>query len=153
VSFYPTMLAKKEGFDQVLWTDGSSQLNIEESGTMNVMFVIDGKLVTPALTDVILAGITRDSIIQIAHDWGMEVEERDISAFELKDALHKGKLTEAFGAGTAAVVAPIQSISILGDNLKLPAYDDSSFMMRVKKELDQIRKGIIADRHHWMTKV
>jgi branched-chain amino acid aminotransferase len=153
VSFYPTLMAKKEGFDQVLWTDGSPELNIEESGTMNVMFVIDGKLVTPALSDVILAGVTRDSIIRIAHDWGMPVEERDISAFELREAIHKGKLSEAFGAGTAAVVAPIKSISILGDNFELPPYDDSNFMIRAKNELDDIRKGKIEDRHGWMTLV
>jgi branched-chain amino acid aminotransferase len=153
VSFYPTMLAKKEGYDQVLWTDGSPELNIEESGTMNVMFVIDGVLVTPALSDVILAGVTRDSIIRLANDRGMDVEERDISAFELKDAHQKQKLTEAFGAGTAAVVAPIKSITLLGEELILPAYDNSAFMMQVKQELHNIRHGAEADKHGWLTVV
>ncbi|RYD91354.1 MAG: branched-chain amino acid aminotransferase, partial [Sphingobacteriales bacterium] len=106
-ALYPTQLAKAAGYDQVLWTDGSPDLNIEESGTMNVAFVIDGTLVTPPVSDTILDGVTRDSFITIAREWGMKVEERKISAWELADAAGKGTLEEAFGFGTAAVAAPI----------------------------------------------
>jgi branched-chain amino acid aminotransferase len=150
-ALYPTQLAKEAGFDQVLWTDGSADLNIEESGTMNVAFMIGGTLVTPALSDTILDGVTRDSFLAIARLWGLPVEERSISAWELVEASERGILTEAFGFGTAAVVAPIERIAVRGKELILPSLTANSFCMKAKQYLTDIRRGIAEDRFGWNT--
>src|SRR6185369_10773265 len=97
-----------------LWTDGRENKYIEESGMMNAMFVIDGKLVTPPLSDSILDGITRDSLLTLAKDMGIPVETRPVSIVELEQAFHNNTISEAFGAGTAAVVAPVATIHING---------------------------------------
>lgn len=150
-SFYPTQQARKEGFDQVLWTDGRENKYIEESGTMNVMFVINDTLVTPATSDSILDGVTRDSILKLADTMDMKHEERKISVAELEEAFTKGTIKEAFGAGTAAVVAPIELISIEGNDYQLPPAGPDSFMMRVRQKLMNIRTGVEADEFGWNT--
>jgi branched-chain amino acid aminotransferase len=150
-SFYPAMKAKEEGFDQVLWTDGDGHEFIEESGTMNIMFMIDDVLVTPSLTDTILDGVTRDSLVQIARDMGVKVQERKISYLELKAALQDGKKLEAFGAGTAAITAPIAVIQIDGMDYDVPPYSEESFCVRAAKRLTQIRTGEYPDTHGWNT--
>ena len=104
-AYYPTRQARLEGYDQVLWTDGRENKYIEESGMMNVLFVIGDALVTPPLSDSILDGITRDSLLTLARDMGYKTEERPVAVSELEKAFRDGTLTEAFGAGTAAVVA------------------------------------------------
>ncbi|MBI1781412.1 MAG: branched-chain amino acid aminotransferase [Sphingobacteriales bacterium] len=152
-AFYPTQLARANGFDQVLWTDARENKYIEESGTMNVMFVIDGKLVTPALSDSILDGVTRDSLIQLAKERGVEVEERRISTDELESSFRNNLITEAFGAGTAAVVAPINLIHIDGVDYKLPFYTVNSLMNQLKQQLEDIRTGRVADVHGWNCKI
>jgi len=152
-AFYPAQLAENEGFDQVLWTDGSPQLNIEESGTMNVFFLIDNVLVTPPLSDTILDGVTRDSYLVLAKEMGYDVEERTISAFELAEAHQKGLLQEAFGAGTAAVAAPIASIHIKGTDYNLVNYTENSFHVQAKKRLTDIRTGAAEDVYGWNTVV
>jgi branched-chain amino acid aminotransferase len=152
-AFYPTQLANEMGFDQVLWTDAKENKFIEESGTMNVMFVINGKLVTPGLSDSILDGVTRDSLIQLAKDKGVEVEERRISTDELINAFRNNSITEAFGAGTAAVVAPINLIHIDGVDYKLPLYTINSLMNQLKQQLEDIRTGISADVYNWNNKI
>jgi branched-chain amino acid aminotransferase len=148
-AFYPTSLAIKKGFDQVLWTDASTHQFIEESGTMNVMFVIDGKLITPALTDTILEGVTRDSIITLAKDMGISVEEKKISIDELENDFQKGLVQEAFGAGTAAIVAPIGSITFENHTYHLPPYSENALMFQLKKQLNDIRTGKIDDKYQW----
>jgi branched-chain amino acid aminotransferase len=148
-AFYPTQLAKEQGYDQVIWTDAAEHKYIEESGTMNVMFVINKTIVTPALSSSILDGVTRDSILTLATDMGYAVAERPVSVSEIKIALEDGTMREAFGAGTAAVVATIQTINIDGEDFDLPAWDESSFMMKVKNKLSNIRYGTEADLHEW----
>ncbi|HTH55421.1 MAG TPA: branched-chain amino acid aminotransferase [Cyclobacteriaceae bacterium] len=148
-AFYPTMLAQKQGFDQVFWTDAKEHKYIEESGAMNVMFVLNGKLVTPKLVSSLLDGVTRDSILTLAPSLGIEVEQRRISVAEIEEGFKNGKLTEAFGVGTAAVVSPIASISIQGRNYQLPVANAESFQLRAKKKLNDIRLGIEADVHEW----
>jgi branched-chain amino acid aminotransferase len=148
-AFYPTQLAREEGFDALLWTDASAHEFFEESGTMNLMFVIDGKLITPPVSETILDGVTRDSLLQIAKDLGITFEERPISVFEVKKALTEKRITEAFGAGTAAVVAPIGEIGIDGDLYQLPEYQSTSTMFRLKKALEDIRTGKAEDVHDW----
>ena len=152
-AFYPTKKAREEGYDQVLWTDAQEHEYIEESGTMNLMFVIDGKLVTPPLSDSILDGVTRDSLLQIAMDLGIETEERPVSVNEIIKAFHEGRITEAFGAGTAAVIAPIAVIGIDGQDYELPAYHKGSVMYSLKSSLESLRSGASADLHGWNRKI
>ena len=150
-SFYPTQLANSQGFDQVIWTDGSPELNIEESGTMNIIFVMDGVVTTPPLSDSILDGITRDSFLAIALDLGYKIEERKINVRELIELHSKGKLQEVFGVGTAAVTAPIKTIHMLGKDYTLPADNPDSFSQKAKKILTDIRIGARPDKYKWNT--
>ena len=103
-------IAEEKGYTQVLWLDGVEQKYVEEVGAMNMMFVLDGKIVTPMLNGSILPGITRDSILKLAKHMGYETEERRIAIQEIFDAAHSGKLDEAFGTGTAAVVSPVGAL-------------------------------------------
>jgi branched-chain amino acid aminotransferase len=148
-AFFPTQLAKEQGYDQVLWTDARENEYIEESGMMNAMFVIDGKLITPPLSDSILDGITRDSLLKLAGELGIEKEERSISVTELKEAFQQKRISEAFGAGTAAVVAPVAVIGIDGIDYRLPDYTDDNIMYRLKRKLDNIRDGVEPDKFGW----
>jgi branched-chain amino acid aminotransferase len=148
-ALYPTQLARKEGFDQVLWTDSSEHQYIEESGMMNVMFVINDKLVTPPLSDSILDGVTRESLLILANDLGYATEERPVSLTELENAFRDKTISEAFGAGTAAVVAPIDTIHINGMYYYLPEYNNNSLLNQVKQKLERIRTGMEADTHGW----
>jgi branched-chain amino acid aminotransferase len=148
-SFYPTQAARKQGYDQVLWTDGLSHQFIEESGMMNVMFVIGDKLVTPPLSDSILDGVTRESVFILAADLGIPFEERPVSIAELESAFRNNNITEAFGAGTAAVVAPIERIQINGIDYKLPAYTNANLMYKIKTKLEGIRSGKEEDVYGW----
>src|SRR5258708_29590240 len=106
---------------------------------MNVMFVFRGKLVTPRLSSAILDGVTRDSILTLAKDMGFPVEERKVSIVELEEGIKNGQLTEIFGAGTAAVVAPISVINIHGRDYLIPAAGKDSFQNQVKQKLHDIR--------------
>ena len=113
------------------------------------MFVMNGRLVTPELTDTILEGITRDCVLTIARDMGLDVEERRITVHELLDGIPSGTVTEAFGVGTAAAVAPIGAISIDGTELSLSIQPDNISMV-LKKRLQDIRLGLAEDVHGWM---
>ncbi|MCA6364872.1 MAG: branched-chain amino acid aminotransferase [Bacteroidetes bacterium] len=152
-SLYPSALAKHDGYDQLIWTDARDHKYVEESGTMNLMFVIGDTLITPQLGDTILAGITRDSVLTLARDWGMRVEERKIGVDEIEEALLKGQLKEAFGTGTAATIATITTIGYEGKDYDLPQVDENGFARRVNKALDSIRRGRIADPHNWVHRV
>jgi branched-chain amino acid aminotransferase len=152
-SHYPTRLAKQKGYDQLIWTDGYEHKYLEESGTMNVMCVINDTIITPGLHDTILAGITRDSVINVAKDLGIKVEERKITVDELVDAHKKGVLQEIFGAGTAATIAPISLFGYNNKDHELPPITDKNIGARIKKELDNIRTGKTADKHGWMQKI
>ena len=148
-AFYPTQKAKEAGYDQVIWTDARENKYIEESGMMNAMFVIDGVLVTPPTSDSILAGVTRDSLLTLAGDLGIAHEARPIAVTELENAFRHNIISEAFGAGTAAVVAPIATIHINGIDHHLPAYNDNSIMFQLKNRLEAIRKCQEEDKHGW----
>jgi branched-chain amino acid aminotransferase len=152
-AIYPAKLAQDQGYHQLVWTDGVEHKYIEESGTMNVLFVMNNTLVTPGLSDSILAGITRDSVLTLARDWGMKVEERRISVDELVDGLKKGTVTEAFGAGTAATIAHIELIGHEGHDYHLPAIEKRVFANRVFRELDAIKRGAVPDRFGWLTRM
>ncbi len=149
-SLYPTKLAQQKGYQQVIWTDGKTHSYLEESGTMNLMFVIGDSIVTPALSDTILAGITRNSVLALARDWGMNVEERKISITEVLDAHAKGTLKEAFGVGTAATIAQIIGIGYEGKDYPLPPVEERKFSNKIDETLRNIRKGKVEDKFNWM---
>lgn len=148
-AFYPTQIAREQGFDQILWTDHKEHKYIDEVGMMNVFFVIGGKLVTPKLTTAILEGVTRDTLITLAKDMGVEVVERRVSVEEIEKGLKNGEVTEAFGSGTAAVVAPIAVININGQDLEIAEPGKNSFQLKVKAKLNNIRMGEEPDTHNW----
>ncbi|HTN20634.1 MAG TPA: branched-chain amino acid aminotransferase [Pelobium sp.] len=148
-SLFPGKKATEQGFDQILWTDAKTHEYVEEMGAANAMFVIDGKLITPSTRDTILDGVTRDSIITLAKDWGMEVEERRISVAELVEAIENGSCTDAFGAGTAATIASVAEIVHNGKTYVLPNPAESVFANKMRKTLDDIKYGRIEDSRNW----
>lgn len=152
-SLYAARQAQKEGYHQVIWTDGAEHKYIEESGTMNLFFKIDGNLITATLGDSVLNGITRKSIVQLAKDFGQPVEERRISVEEVAKALKEGRVEEAFGAGTAAVVSSIKTIAHEGVDYDLPPMVEGTFAYKAKETLHNIRLGKTDDTHNWMMKV
>ncbi|MDI1355700.1 MAG: branched-chain amino acid aminotransferase [bacterium] len=152
-SLYPTKLAQQKGYQQVIWTDSETSSYFEESGTMNVMFVIGDKLLTPAVSDTILDGVTRKSVLALARDWGMTVEERKVSIKEVFEAIDKGNLKEVFGCGTAATIAHIVGIGYNGKDYDLPPVADRKFSTKVDETLRNIRKGKAEDKFNWMMKV
>jgi len=113
------------------------------------MFILDGKLITPSTRDTILKGVTRDTVLTLARDWGYTVEERRVSVAEVLEGAGNGKLTDAFGAGTAATIAPIGEIEHEGKLYTLPDPTQREFSKKVLKTLDEIRYGAIADPYGW----
>ncbi len=152
-AIYPAKLAQDQGYHQLIWTDGKTHEYVEESGTMNVMFVIDNVLVTPALSDSILAGITRQSVLELARHWGVPVEERRISVKELFASLEQGRVQEAFGAGTAATIAHIELIGYEGRNYELPPVEKRQFANKVFSELENIKRGKNPDPFRWIYRI
>ena len=150
-SMYPAKLAQEKGYDQLLWTDAATHKYIEESGTMNVMFYIDDTLITPLVGDTILDGITRDSVLTIARDMNIKVEERPVSVEEIIDASKSGDLKEAFGTGTAATIAPISTIGLNGTDYELPS--ERPISEEFKQTLDSIKTGKIIDRFNWTIRI
>jgi branched-chain amino acid aminotransferase len=147
-ALYPSQQAQRQGYHQLLWTDAIEHRYIEESGTMNAMFVMDGVLVSPKTSDTILSGVTRDTVIHLAKDLGIAVEERRISVEELEAGLRSGKVTEAFGVGTAATIAPIATVGFESGDLDLPA-TGWEVSQKIGWELDALRRGAIPDRFGW----
>jgi branched-chain amino acid aminotransferase len=152
-SLWPTQSAKDAGFDQILWTDGQSHEYFEESGTMNVMFLHGQRLMTPMLSDSILDGITRDTVLAVARDWGYQVEERKVAVSEITDLLKKGELDAAFGVGTAATIAPIKTIHYEGQSYALKSAANNEFASRISIYLDRLKRGLETDQHGWNFKV
>jgi branched-chain amino acid aminotransferase len=152
-SLYPTKLAHDAGYDQIIWTDASEHRYVEEAGTMNLLFVIDGKLVTAPTGDTILDGVTRKSILALARKWGIMVEERLLSIYEIVESIKNGKLTEAFGAGTAAVIAPINVIGYEGVDYEIAEVNpNDSIAQKMFKAIDDIKLGRVFDENNWVLK-
>ncbi len=148
-SLLPAEEAKARGFDQVLWLDAAERRWLEEIGTMNVFVRLGETLVTPPLSGTILAGVTRASVITLARERGVAVEERPVSLEELQAAHGEGRLRELFGTGTAAVVSPIGELCWEGGSIRLPASDDG-LGVRLRAELSAIQRGEAPDRHGWV---
>ncbi|TDQ30272.1 branched-chain amino acid aminotransferase [Tenacibaculum caenipelagi] len=150
--FYPTSLAHKEGYQQIVWTDANTHEYLEEAGTMNVFFRIGNKLITAPTNDRILDGITRKSIIQLAKDYNIEVEIRRVSVAEIKEAARDGELKEIFGSGTAAVINPIKGFKHQNETFELPDLNDS-YASFFKDKLLKIQYNILEDKHSWRVKI
>ncbi len=152
-SLLPAKLAKEQGFDQVLWMDAFEFKYIQEAGTMNIFFVIDGTVVTPATDGAILKGITRDTILRILRNKGYKVEERPLTIDEVITAQGEGKLSEVFGTGTAAVVAHVADFTHKGVTYGLPPVAEREIGELVKNEINGLRAGTIEDENGWVVPV
>lgn len=152
-SMLATTLAKKQGFDQVLWTDAFEHKWLQEVGMMNVFFVIDNVAITPSLEEgTILEGVTRDSVIKGLKEMGVLVEERKINIEEVVTAYKSGRISEIFGTGTAAVIAPIRELNYKGFPMKFNT-DNYKIANSLKIWLNDIREGRLQDKYKWMWKV
>ncbi len=150
--FYPTILAKNEGYQQIIWTDSSTHEYIEEAGTMNLFFRIGNKLITAPTSDSILDGITRKSLIQIAKDENIDVEIRPLLVSELIDAANNGSLFEIFGSGTAVVVLPILGFGYENNKYELPI-KENSWANLLKNKLNNIQYNVSKDLYGWTIEV
>lgn len=150
--FYPTQLAVKKGYNQVIWTDDNTHEYIEEAGAMNIFVRINDTLITGPTSDRILDGITRKSILKIAEDEGITTEVRKISVSEVVAAAKDGSLKEMFGAGTAAVVSPIAAFGYKETDYDLPELSDS-YAERLKKRITDIQFNRTEDPFGWRFKV
>lgn len=152
-SLYAVSQARKLGYTQMLWTDAKEHKYIEESGTMNVFFVIGDKVITPPLDGTILHGITRDSVLTLLRENEFKVEERKITVEEVVEAYRNGTLKEAFGAGTAATIAMISAIGYGDEDLTLPPVDQFHTAKWLLDTLDKIKRAEIQDTHNWLFEV
>ncbi len=150
--FYPTKLANEKGFQQIIWTDDATHTKLEEAGTMNVFFRINDTLVTAPVSERILDGVTRKSLIAIAKRDGIKVEERSILVSELIQGMKDGSLKEIFGAGTAAVVNPIVGFSYEEQYHELPKMENS-YALQLKDKLTKIQYKLADDTFNWTVKV
>jgi len=150
--FYPTQLAVKKGYNQVIWTDDTSHEYIEEAGAMNIFVRINDTLLTAPTSDRILDGITRKSIIDIAKGEGITVEVRKISVSELVEASKNGSLKEMFGAGTAAVISPISAFGFRDVDYDLPELENT-YASKLKKRITDIQTNKAEDKFGWRVKV
>lgn len=144
--------AKKKGFDQVLWLDSTEHRYVEEVGTMNIFFVIDGVLVTPELGGTILDGITRRTVLELATEWGITYEERRVEIAEIIDASRRGTLQEVFGSGTAATISPVGELNYNGEAIIINERDDS-LRKRFYDSILGICYGTRPDNHGWIVPV
>ena len=152
-SMYPTAQAKKKGYDQVLWTDAVEHKYVQECGTMNVIFIIGNKAITPDLeSGTILDGVTRDSVIVLLKQMGLEVEERPLNIDEVIAAHKAGELREVFGTGTAATISLIKELRYKDYVME---FDTAAWKTApaVKDLLNGIRYGQTEDTYNWMTKL
>ncbi len=149
-SLLPAQKAKAAGYDQILWLDASEFKYVQEVGTMNIFFVIDGKVITPITDGAILKGITRDTVMTILRAKGYEVEERLIEIDEIVQAHKAGTLTEVFGTGTAAVISHVADITYGEHEMVLPPMEERKVGALAKAEIEGLRNGTIADTRDWI---
>lgn len=146
-------VASREGYSQVLWLDGIERKYIEEVGSMNVFFKIDGEVVTPALNGSILDGITRKSIIELLKYWDIPVTERKVSMEEIREAYLNGKLDEAFGTGTAAVISPIGELRWKGELFYVNNGETGELSTKLYETITGIQRGTIEDPFGWVVEL
>lgn len=152
-SLYPAGKAKEMGFDQVLWLDAFEHKYIEEVGTMNIFFLIDDVLITPPLSGTILPGVTRSSVIDLAESWGTKVEERPLAIDEVMEAAHEGALQEVFGAGTAAVISPVEAIRHQGELINIHDEGRGPFGQKLYDTIYGMQRGRVEDPFGWVKSI
>jgi branched-chain amino acid aminotransferase len=156
-NYAPGLRAEREvraqGFTAVLWLDGREQRYVEECGVMNVFFVIDDRVLTPELSGTILAGVTRDSVITLLRDIGLDIEERRVSVDELVESHAKGRLRECFGTGTGAIVSHVRRIRYQDHELMLPPVEERTVGPAVGERLLAVMTGRAPDLHGWLERV
>ncbi len=152
-SFLPAQKAQEEGYTQVLWLDARERKYIEEVGTMNIHFLIGDKLVSPGLYGSILPGVTRRSVLALAKEWGLDVEERRVTIDEIFDAHKNGTLKEVFGSGTAAVISPVGLIHHKGQTIEIGENKIGPLAKRLFDEITDIQYGRKEDTHGWVHSV
>lgn len=145
--------AYQEGFNQVLWLDAVQRKYIEEVGTMNIFFKINGEIITPALNGSILGGITRKTVLELAQSWGMKTSERQLSIEEVFEAHAKGELEEVFGTGTAAVISPVGELSWKGQKITINDNKTGEFAQKLFNYVTGVQYGKVDDEFNWMDKV
>ncbi|WP_025742580.1 branched-chain amino acid aminotransferase [Aquimarina pacifica] len=150
--FYPTNLAKQEGYQQIIWTDSNTHEFVEEAGTMNVFFRINDTLLTAPTSDRILDGVTRKSLIAIAEKEGITVDVRPVKVSEIVEAAKNGSLKEVFGAGTAAVVSPVKAFGYKGEHYEIEK-QENSYASHFKDALMNIQYNKSEDPFGWRVKV
>lgn len=146
-------LMTKGGYAQVLWLDGIEKKYIEEVGSMNVFFKVNGEIITPKLTGSILPGVTRDSVIQLLKHWDIPVTERKISMAEIAEAHANGTLEEAFGTGTAAVISPVGQLTWNDQDFKINNGETGEIAKKLYDTLTSIQYGKTEDPFGWIQKV
>ena len=151
-SLLPARNARAEGYDQVMWLDAIHHKFVQEVGTMNIFFVIDGEVVTPATDGAILKGITRACAIQLLEDKGHKVVERPVTIDELVLAAQNGTLQEVFGTGTAAVVSPVCLIGYKDTRIELDP-DTFTIAPMIKDTINKLRTQEVEDKFHWLEEV
>jgi len=149
-SLYAGEEANRIGYTQVLWLDGVELKYIEEVGSMNIFFVIDDEIITPALSGSILSGITRDTVKQLADKWGKPVSERRISIDELIAAHEAGKLQEMFGSGTAAVISPVGEVMYKDKIMKIGDGKVGKWSQKFFTAITDIQYGVAEDPNGWI---
>ena len=150
--FYPTNLAKEEGYQQIVWTDANSHEYLEEAGTMNIFFRVGDKLITAPTSDRILDGVTRKSVIDLAERMKIPLEIRKVTVKEIVEAAENGELKEMFGSGTATVINPIIGFGHKGKNYDLPKLEDS-YAHAFKDKLMKIQYNESEDPFGWRYEV
>lgn len=152
--FYPTRLAQEEGYNQVIWTDDATHTKLEEAGTMNVFFRIDDTLYTAPVSDRILDGITRKSLIDLAQHLGINVKVEPVEVERILEAAKNGSLKEIFGAGTAAVINQVEGFAYKNDYYQLPEMaDEDAFALQLKEGLTRIQNKLSDDVFGWTVQV
>ena len=146
-------MAEQQGFAQVLWLDGVEKKYVEEVGSMNIMFKIDGKIYTAPCTGTVLPGVTRRSIIELLKDWGYEVCEEHVAIADIMKAGHDGKLEEVFGTGTAAVVSPVKELDWKGDKVFISGGKIGELTQKLYDTLTGIQWGKLPDTRGWIVPV
>jgi branched-chain amino acid aminotransferase len=145
--------AQKLGYTQVLWLDAVERKFVEEVGTSNIFFLIADELITPPLTGSILPGITRDSVLQLAADWGLKVRQRPISIDEVIAANDSGGLQEIFATGTAAVISPVGELNYQGRISTINRGKTGQLSKRLFDEIQAIQHGFREDPHDWVVEL
>lgn len=148
-SLQPQIKAEQLGYDQVLWLDAVEKKYVEEVGSMNIFFKINGEVVTPKLNGSILGGVTRDSVVELLQHWNVPVREEKISIAEVYEAHRKGELEEVFGTGTAAVIAPVGELSWNGEKITINNFEIGELSQRIYDAITSIQKGKEDDPFNW----